>query len=99
MPKRGFTAPVGAWIAGPYAGRYEDEVLGPSTRTGALIDRSILRGWFDEHRAGRADHSYVLWADWVLERWLRNVGTATDATPADVGGDAVIYARRSGMSA
>ena len=35
MPKRGFTAPVGAWIAGPYAGRYEDEVLGPLTRTGA----------------------------------------------------------------
>ena len=24
--------------------------------------------------AGRADHSYVLWATWVLERWLRNVG-------------------------
>jgi asparagine synthase (glutamine-hydrolysing) len=82
MPKRGFTAPVGPWIAGPYADRYEDEVLGPSTRTGALIDRSILRGWFDEHRAGRADHSYVLWATWVLERWLRNVGTA-HATPTD----------------
>jgi asparagine synthase (glutamine-hydrolysing) len=77
MPKRGFTAPVGAWIAGAYAGRYQDEVLAPVTRTGALIDRSILRGWFDEHRAGRADHSYVLWATWVLERWLRNVG-ATD---------------------
>ena len=49
----------------------------------SLIDRSVLRGWFDEHRAGRADHSYILWATWVLERWLRNVG-ATDATPADV---------------
>ncbi len=47
------------------------------------LDRSVLRGWFDEHRAGRADHSYVLWATWVLERWLRNVA-ATDATPADV---------------
>ena len=82
MPKRGFTAPVGAWIAGPYAGRYEEEVLASSTRTGTLIDRSVLRAWFDEHRAGRADHSYVLWAVWVLERWLQTVG-ASDATRAD----------------
>ena len=83
MPKRGFTAPVGAWIAGPHAGRYEDEVLGPTACAGAVIDRSLLRTWFDEHRTGRADHSYVLWAAWVLERWLRTVGT-TQSTATDV---------------
>src|SRR2546425_761459 len=27
LPKRGFTAPIGEWIAGPYRGRFEDEVL------------------------------------------------------------------------
>jgi asparagine synthase (glutamine-hydrolysing) len=83
MPKRGFTAPVGTWIAGPYASRYEDEVLTSSARIRTIVDRSVLRGWFEEHRAGQADHSYVLWATWVLERWLRNVG-ATDVTPANV---------------
>ena len=49
-----------------------------------LIDRSVLRTWFDEHRAGRADHSYVLWAAWVLERWLRTVGTTRRRRATDV---------------
>ncbi len=71
MPKRGFTAPVGAWLAGPYAGLYESEMFAADARTATLIDRAVLREWFDAHRAGRADHSYVLWATWVLERWLR----------------------------
>ena len=79
MPKRGFTAPVGAWLAGPYAGLYESEMFAPAARTADLIDRSVLRGWFDEHRAGRADHSYILWATWVLERWLRHVGSPLPA--------------------
>jgi len=79
MPKRGFTAPVGAWLAGPYAGLYESEMFAPAARTADVIDRSVLRGWFDEHRAGHADHSYILWATWVLERWLRSVGSPLPA--------------------
>ena len=27
-PKSGFSAPVGSWLAGPYAGRFRDDVLG-----------------------------------------------------------------------
>jgi hypothetical protein len=33
-----------------------------------------LDRWFEEHRAGTANHSYVLWASWVLERWLTSSG-------------------------
>ena len=70
MPKRGFTVPIGEWIAGPYATRFADEVLCTSSHTATLLDRAVLRTWFDRHRAGRADYSYVLWAVWVLERFL-----------------------------
>ena len=84
MPKRGFTAPIGAWIAGPHAGRYIDEVFGAGNRTSALVDHRVLRRWFDAHRSGRADHSYVLWAAWVLERWLRSVGATSQSLAAAV---------------
>jgi asparagine synthase (glutamine-hydrolysing) len=86
MPKRGFTAPVGSWLAGPYAGQFAEEVLSARSQAASLIDMAVLRGWFDEHRAGRADHSYILWAVWVLERWLARqvsavAGTADGPTP------------------
>jgi asparagine synthase (glutamine-hydrolysing) len=71
MPKRGFTAPVGEWLAGPHAQRFADEVFAADSRTSNLVDRPVLERWFAEHRAGAADHSYTLWALWVLERWLR----------------------------
>jgi asparagine synthase (glutamine-hydrolysing) len=69
LPKKGFTAPVGAWLAGPYAQRFRDEVLGPNAGIGSLLDVKQLRLWFDEHQTGRRDHWYPLWAGWVLERW------------------------------
>lgn len=71
MPKRGFTAPVGEWLAGPHAQRFSDEVFAADSRTSALIDGAVLGRWFAEHRAHAVDHSYTLWAVWVLERWLR----------------------------
>jgi asparagine synthase (glutamine-hydrolysing) len=71
MPKRGFTAPVGEWLAGPHAQRFADEVFASDSRTAGHIDHAVLKRWFEDHRSGRADHSYTLWAVWVLERWLR----------------------------
>lgn len=71
MRKRGFTAPIGEWIAGPCAGRFRDQVLGPGAAIASLIDQSVVRRYFDEHRQGTRDHSYALWAVWVLERWSR----------------------------
>jgi asparagine synthase (glutamine-hydrolysing) len=71
LPKRGFTAPIGTWIAGPYASLYRSEVLDPVSRTRDLLDSAQLSRLFTEHCRGAADHSYTLWAVWVLERWLR----------------------------
>jgi asparagine synthase (glutamine-hydrolysing) len=70
-PKHGFTAPIGAWIAGPFAFRFESEVLSNGAHVRGLLDTSYVRRAFDEHRNAQADHWYLLWAVWVLERWAK----------------------------
>jgi asparagine synthase (glutamine-hydrolysing) len=71
MPKRGFTAPTAAWLAGPYAAQFRDDVLGGQARSRSIVDSTRVARLFDEHRHGRADHSFALWAVWMLERWAR----------------------------
>jgi asparagine synthase (glutamine-hydrolysing) len=71
LPKRGFTAPTSNWLSGPYATTFRDEVLAPGSSIADYVDRSDLARRFDLHHTHEADHGYVLWAAWVLERWLR----------------------------
>jgi asparagine synthase (glutamine-hydrolysing) len=73
LPKRGFTAPIGEWIAGPHGNRFRDEVLRPHAAIGTHLDLGDLKRRFEDHRAGRADNGYTLWAAWVLERWFRQM--------------------------
>jgi asparagine synthase (glutamine-hydrolysing) len=70
-PKRGFSAPVGDWIAKVYNDEYQGEVLSTRARISSLVDLDVARSLFDSHVAGVADHSFPLWALWMLERWLR----------------------------
>jgi asparagine synthase (glutamine-hydrolysing) len=83
-PKKGFTAPVGAWIGGSYHRAFADDVLDGSSRSGALLDMRTVRALFDEHRRGSHDHSYALWAVWVLERWLRRQPSRTHSLVTSV---------------
>jgi asparagine synthase (glutamine-hydrolysing) len=69
LPKRGFTAPIGEWIAGPYRGRFEGEVLTAGAAVADILDVRRLRQLFTDHCAGRADHWYPLWAAWMYECW------------------------------
>jgi asparagine synthase (glutamine-hydrolysing) len=85
-PKQGFSAPVGSWIAGPYADAFRDEVLSPRSAVAGIIDLALPRRWFAEHCAGHRDRSYALWAVWVLARWAQKQGSsrrpALEAAPA-----------------
>jgi asparagine synthase (glutamine-hydrolysing) len=71
LPKHGFSAPVSEWLAGPYADRFQSEVLGRDSRTSTLVDRERVARLFTEHRSHHRDHSHALWAVWMLERWAR----------------------------
>jgi asparagine synthase (glutamine-hydrolysing) len=69
-PKTGFSAPVAAWLAGPYANRFRDDVCSADAVSRDIIDQDRIKQLFAEHQNG-CDHSYALWAVWMLERWGR----------------------------
>lgn len=79
LPKRGFTAPIGEWLAGPNANQFRDEVLHSGALVAPFIDLSLLRKQFGAHVDGTARLDYALWAIWVLERWLTAARTAATA--------------------
>jgi len=73
-PKQGFVTPIAQWLRGPLAD--EARAIGSS----ALLART---GWFDgpglcriaeNHIAGRADHSRLLWQLLMLDRSLAGLG-------------------------
>jgi asparagine synthase (glutamine-hydrolysing) len=80
LPKRGFTVPIGAWIAGPHRGMFEDEVLGKDAALSTYVDARELGRRFDLHCRGERDESYALWAVWVLERWLKRDRSSSRVT-------------------
>ena len=71
LPKKGFTAPVDEWVAKRYRAKFRDEVLATDTALRQHLDWQHLNRCFEEHVSGRRNHSYALWAVWILERWLR----------------------------
>jgi asparagine synthase (glutamine-hydrolysing) len=70
LPKRGFSAPIAEWIAGPCASMFQHDVCRPGAGVASLVDTSYVRRLFDEHRAGRANHGQALWTVWMLARWF-----------------------------
>jgi asparagine synthase (glutamine-hydrolysing) len=82
LPKHGFTAPVGRWLADTAAGRFRDEVFGADSGVRGMLDMEQVRSLFDAHRAGRMDHAYELWAIWFLDQWARQRRARTGARAA-----------------
>jgi asparagine synthase (glutamine-hydrolysing) len=72
LPKHGFSAPVGEWIAGAHAAMFDADVLAPAAKVRTLLDMSYVRALVDEHRGRRADHSTSLWTVWMLARWMQH---------------------------
>jgi hypothetical protein len=66
---------------------FRDEVLQPRAAVASYLDAADLNRRFEEHRRGVANHSYALWAVWVLERWLSdvNVSAGRVASPGAAG--------------
>jgi asparagine synthase (glutamine-hydrolysing) len=80
LPKRGFSAPIGEWIVRSRASTFQEEVLQPQAAVRAWLDTRELAKRFSAHRAGQSDQGYVLWAAWVLERWLQEANRSRSAT-------------------
>jgi asparagine synthase (glutamine-hydrolysing) len=81
MRKKGFTAPIGEWIAGVQAGRFREQVLRPGAAIADLLDQATVARMFEEHRRGLRNHTSALWAVWVLERWYAGQAPARASRP------------------
>jgi len=81
LPKKGFTVPIDEWISREYANAFRDEVLSSDSKISPLVESRELARRLESHQRGAENNGYVLWAAWVLERWLRG---AADRAPENV---------------
>lgn len=81
LPKKGFTAPVGNWMMGPFADAFRADVLDANAPASAHLDTAVLARWYEDHRNGVRDRSYPLWAAWMFARWLRSEAQARSGEP------------------
>lgn len=68
--KRGFEAPMGAWLRTSLREQFEETVLQRRDFLGLEINPKGLRGLFDEHQSGRANHAWGLWPILSLGLWI-----------------------------
>jgi asparagine synthase (glutamine-hydrolysing) len=87
LPKRGFSAPIAEWIAGPCASMFQHDVCRPGAGVASLVDIAYVGRLFNEHRTGQANHAQALWTVWMLARWFERTARQVEAPvplPADL---------------
>lgn len=73
-PKIGFRVPVNEWFRGSMRGYLTDHLMGADSRTRDYYRPEALRGYIEEHAAGRQNHEKLLWSLLTLEIWHREYG-------------------------
>src|SRR2546430_12165580 len=68
--KRGFGAPVGAWLQGPLRELVHETVLRPASDSG-LVDRERASTLYAELERGRRQNAPLVWNLLMLELWHR----------------------------
>ena len=67
--KRGFTAPMGAWLRGPFRSVFEGAVLEKGELLGLPVNTKAAREMFAQHLAEQADYGWRLWVLLSLALW------------------------------
>jgi asparagine synthase (glutamine-hydrolysing) len=68
-PKKGFGAPVGAWIRGPLRGFAEATLAPERVREGGWLDPESISKMLNDHIHGRAELRKPVYAALVFEHW------------------------------
>lgn len=77
LPKKGFNLPLGAWMRNRFD-RYFDEMLPRDyVEREGIFDHSTITRFREEHRLGRRDNSYELFAILIFDSWYRKYITRT----------------------
>ena len=70
-PKRGFGAPMGAWLKGPLSELLGAALSPASVKARGLLDHAPIQRLIDDHRARRVDGTDKLMCLLSLEIWCR----------------------------
>lgn len=76
-PKKGFNVPLGSWMRNKLD-RYFDELLPRDyVRREGIFDHDYIQQLREEHRRGRRDNAYELFAVLIFDTWYRKYITGT----------------------
>jgi asparagine synthase (glutamine-hydrolysing) len=67
--KKGFGAPVGAWLRGPLRALLLDTLSPSQLKKGGWLRPDMVEPLVDAHLTGRRDHRKILWTLFVLVHW------------------------------
>jgi asparagine synthase (glutamine-hydrolysing) len=67
--KRGFSIPIGRWLAGKWRGRYEELLMDSIAAREGWIDAGAVRKYLD---SSKVKASNQLWYIFVFEHWMRS---------------------------
>jgi asparagine synthase (glutamine-hydrolysing) len=81
-PKMGFGVPLDRWFRNELSDLPQERLLDPSALGRGYLEREAIEDLIVEHRSGRADHSWRLWALLALDSWHREVADAPDEQSA-----------------
>jgi asparagine synthase (glutamine-hydrolysing) len=75
-PKRGFGAPIREWFRGESGEMLGDLIMNSSIRSRELFDYEFIARLIEEHRSGKRDWSFHLWAllnvSLWYDRWIKS---------------------------
>ncbi len=75
-PKEGFSIPMKHWLNLPEFITLMDDLLAPARlRSEGIFEPAVVERLRREHRAGRANHSHMLWSLLVFHDWRRRWAT------------------------
>jgi asparagine synthase (glutamine-hydrolysing) len=77
VPKKGFNVPLGAWMRAKLDRYFDERMPREYVRREGIFDHDYLSELREEHRRGRRDNAYELFAVLIFDTWYRKYITRT----------------------
>lgn len=74
--KKGFGVPFGYWVTGAFAEQFHDLIATVGSKHPGLFDQDQIQRRWDEHKSGKADHSFLFWKILNLSLWCNEYDVA-----------------------